>query len=180
VAEGRISSSHNQEELLETVRESHDSRSFEPGVNNIRAKINNLCRMDGADNRKEKFGEGPILTLQVKIFLNENGFVRLAENSKSFSVIQQHAVYISEDHMLQLIQLARNIDAILLNTSSTTEMSKDLMTPTNLLKVIISDNRPHLLFDLRCHGTPPGGTMLKHFLKLGLNANWRNWALETL
>jgi hypothetical protein len=22
--------------------------------------------------------------------------------------------------------------------------------------------------------------MLKHFLKLGLNANWRNWALETL
>jgi hypothetical protein len=141
VAGGQISRSRNQEELLEAIRESHDSRSFEPGVDDIQAKIDNLCRMD-SDSRKDKIGEGLILTSQVKIFLNGNGFVRLVQNSKSFSAIQQNAVYISEDGMLQLIQLARTIGTILLSTSSTTEMSKDPMSLTSLLKFILSDNRP--------------------------------------
>jgi hypothetical protein len=97
--------------------------------------------MDG-DKRKDGIGEGLILTSQIKIFLNENGLVCLVENSKSFLAIQQHAIYISEDDMQQLIQLGRNIDSILLSTSSTTELSKDPMSLTNLLKFILSDNRP--------------------------------------
>jgi hypothetical protein len=80
--------------------------------------------MDG-DTRKDEIGEGLILISQIKIFLNENGLVRLVEDSKSFSAIQQHAIYISEDNMQQLRQLARNIGSILLFTLSTMELSKD-------------------------------------------------------
>jgi hypothetical protein len=149
VAGGQISRSHNQVELLETVRENHDSCPFEPGVDDIRARIDKLCRMDGV-NRKDKIGEGLILTSQIKLFLNENGLVRLVENSKSFSAIQQHAIFISEDDMQQLIQLARNIGSILLSTSSTTEFSKEPLSLMNLLKFILSDNclMPRIIFAL--------------------------------